>query len=182
MITENTAKVVRGFINKSLASANARGLALEALAADGVESYMLKAPKKEDNHKATFDTIKAIVVSGFPSAVQSLLHKDIDTLSGPRGKGVKANKDGEETEQRLYWQQQIGSKMKDLRQGLEKREKPEGETEGEGEGEGSTATWESRTRETLSKILKQCEKKEASTIADMARFMDSIKTAIALIK
>lgn len=181
MITENTAKVVRGFINKSLACNNARGLALEALAADGVESYMLKAPKKEDSHKVTFDAIKAIVVSGFPAAVQSLLHKDITTLSGPRGKGVKADKDGEETEQRLYWQQQIGSKMKDLRQGLEKREAPEA-GDGEGDGEGSNATWESRTRETLSKILKQCEKKEASTISDMARFMDNIKTAIALIK
>jgi hypothetical protein len=96
--------------------------------------------------------------------VQTLLVKETKTLDDDAKKAKK------------YWQQQIGSKMKDLKNGLAKREKIEDGDEGEG-----VATFEARLKRDLTKYIAQIEKGEAFefTVVDMLKYL---KSASALIK
>jgi hypothetical protein len=93
--------------------------------------------------------------------VQTLLAKDTKTLDDDAKKVKK------------MWQQQIGSRMTDLKNGLAKRENPEGEK--------ATASFESRLKRDLTKYIAQIEKGEAFsfTVIDMLKYL---KSASALIK
>ena len=157
---------IGSYVGQSVKTDKTKTKTLDTLQAEGVTSQMLVAPAKGED-RALFDSLKAAVVSGFEVRVQALLVKDVKTLD-----------DSAKTD-RKFWQQQIGSKMKDIKNGLAKREAPE-QVEGEGEGEG-VATFESRLKRDLCKYIAQIEKGEAFefTVIEMLKHL---KNASALIK
>lgn len=140
--------------------------AIDALHADGVTSDMLKAPGK-DEPRTLYESVCIGIVAGFTAPVQALLKKETKTLS-----------DAQKGEKR-YWQQQIGSKLKDLRNALARRERAES---GESDGAGADkSTWEATKRKVLSEIIAQAQKKEGTTIKDMAAFIKDLQSALARI-
>lgn len=140
--------------------------AIDALHADGVTADMLKAPGK-DEPRALYDTVCVSIVTGFAANVQALLKKDTKSLSEQQ----KADK--------RYWQQQIGSKLKDLRNALARRER---DAAGESDGaEADKSTWEATKRKVLSEIIAQAQKKESTTIKDISAFIKDLQSALARI-
>jgi hypothetical protein len=150
-------------VSKSLAGQRAMGKAVDALQADGVTVEMLTAPKK-DQDRAFYDSVCAAVVAGFTATVQDLLTKETKTLSDEK-KGEKR-----------YWQQQIGSKVKDLRNMLQRRL----DSEDEG-GAGSTSTLESRIKRDLTKYIAQLEKVEAFK-GNVVELIKCLKSGLVYVK
>ena len=109
------ATAVKGWVNKDIATSNAKVKAVDALWADGVRAGMVAAPDKDSPEwqKTLYKDIGLAVVAGFSAKTQRLLETDTKGLS-----------DVDKTDKR-YWQQQIGSKRKDLRKALETRETAE---------------------------------------------------------
>jgi DNA-binding protein Fis len=139
------------------------GKAVDALQADGVTVEMLVAPKK-DQDRAFYDSVCAAVVAGFTATVQDLLTKETKTLSDEK-KGEKR-----------YWQQQIGSKVKDLRNMLQRRLDSEDE-----DGAGSTSTLESRIKRDLTKYIAQLEKVEAFK-GNVVELIKCLKSGLVYVK
>jgi hypothetical protein len=171
-MTKATAKLSTATINaigawsgQSVKVDNAKVKAVDGLHADGVTAEMLKAPEKGES-TVLFDSVKVSIVLGFTAAIQALLKKD-----------TKALKETEK-ENKRYWQQQIGSKMKDLRAALARREKQKEESNGAGSDK---ASWESVKRTALADIIKQAQGKEASTINNIAAFIKDLESALARI-
>lgn len=151
--------------NKSLTTDNAKTKAVDSMFADGVTASMLVAPAKGES-TVLFDTVKVSIVLGFTAANQALLKKDTKGLS----EAQKENK--------RYWQQQIGSKLKDLRNALTRRETAGEESDGAGT---KPASFEARLKRDLTKYIAQIEKLEKAefTVVDMLKHL---KSASALIK
>jgi hypothetical protein len=126
---------------------------------------MLVAPAKGES-TVLFDSVKVSIVMGFTATVQALLKKDTKGLS-------EAQK-----ESKRYWQQQIGSKLKDLRNALTRREAQGAESDGAG---ADKSTWESTKRKVLSEMIAQAQKKESSTIKDISAFIKDLQSALARI-
>jgi hypothetical protein len=144
---------------------NAKVKAIDSLHADGVTAAMLVAPAKGES-TVLFDSVKVSIVMGFTATVQALLKKDTKGLS-------EAQK-----ESKRYWQQQIGSKLKDLRNALTRREAQGSESNG---AEADKSTWESTKRKVLSEMIAQAQKKESTTIRDIGLFIKDLQNALARI-
>jgi|TARA_R110000803_G_C11813781_1_gene301033 hypothetical protein len=157
---------IGSFVGQSLKTDKTKVKTLDVLQAEGLVSTDFIAPAKGED-RTLYEALKVAVVAGFEVKVQALLVKDVKTL------------DDDTKKLRKEWQQQIGSKMKDIKNGLAKREAPE-KVEGEGEGEG-VATFESRLKRDLCKYIAQIEKGEAFefTVIEMLKHL---KNASALIK
>ena len=95
-------EAIRTYTDVSIEATGAKESAAAALISQGVTADMLKAPAKGEPREL-YDGIKAAIVSGFSEEVRSLLLAKTAELIDTR-KLVKK-----------YWQQQIGSKLKDLR-------------------------------------------------------------------
>ena len=157
----SVARVAIGsFVGQSVKSDKTKLKTLDVLQAEGFVSTDFVAPEKGKD-RALYDSLKAAVVSGFEVKFQTLLAKDTKTLDD-HGKDIKK-----------HWQQQIGSRMTDLKNGLAKRENPDGGK--------ATASFESRLKRDLTKYIAQIEKGEAFsfTVIDMLKYL---KSASALIK
>jgi hypothetical protein len=164
-----TVNAIGAWTNKSVSVENAKVKAVDALFADGVTADMLLAPKDGES-TVLFDSVKISIVLGFTATVQTLLKKDTKGLSETQ----KSDK--------RHWQQQIGSKMKDLRKALLSREaKAKAEMEGSDGAGASKSSWESVKRTVLADMIKQAQGKEASTIKDMAAFIKDLQSALARI-
>lgn len=85
--------------------------------AEGIRAADCVAPEKGAD-RTLYDGLRAAIVTGFPADVRKLLSLD---------KAVMKGKDEATKTLRRHWQQQIGSKLKDLRVALERREKAEAE-------------------------------------------------------
>ena len=144
---------------------NSKVKAIDSLHADGVTAAMLQAPAKGES-TVLFDSVKVAVVLGFTATVQALLKKDTKGLS-------EAQK-----ESKRYWQQQIGSKLKDLRNALTRREAQGTESDG---AEADKSSWESTKRKVLADMITQAQKKEASKINNIAAFIKDLQSALARI-
>lgn len=138
--------------------------AIDSLHADGVTADMLKAPAKGEP-TVLFDSVKVSIVLGFAANVQALLKKDTKSLSE------------QQKETKRYWQQQIGSKLKDLRNALARREA----ASESGGAEADKSTWEATKRKVLSEIIAQAQKKESTTIKDISAFIKDLQSALARI-
>ena len=156
---------ISAWSNKTLTTDKAKVKAIDALHADGVTADMLKAPGK-DEPRALYDSVQVSIVMGFTTAIQALLKKDTKTLSEQQ----KADK--------RYWQQQIGSKLKDLRNALARRE---AQAEGSDGAEADKSSWESTKRKVLAEMISQAQKKESTTIRDIAAFIKDLQNAMARI-
>jgi hypothetical protein len=160
-----TISAIGAWSGKSREADNAKVKAIDSLHADGVTADMLKAPEKGES-TVLFDSVKVSIVMGFTTAVQALLKKDTKGLNDAQ----KENK--------RYWQQQIGSKLKDLRNALARREAQGTESDGAG---ADKSTWESTKRKVLSEMIAQAQKKESTTIKDISAFVKDLQSALARI-
>ena len=160
-----TVSNISAWANKSLTTDKAKVKAVDSLHADGVTADMLRAPKNGES-PALFDSVKVSIVLGFTASVQALLKKDTKGLS-----------DSQKTDKR-NWQQQIGSKMKDLRNALTRREAQGKDSDGAG---ADKASWEATKRTVLADMIKQAQGKEASTITNMPAFIKDLQSALARI-
>jgi len=168
-LSTETVNAIGAWTNKSVSVENAKVKAVDALFADGVTAAMLVAPK-EGESTVLFDSVKISIVLGFTATVQALLKKDTKGLSETQ----KSDK--------RHWQQQIGSKMKDLRKALLTREaKAKAEMEGSDGAEADKSTWESTKRKVLSEMIDQAKKKESTTISDLGAFIRDLQSALARI-
>jgi hypothetical protein len=150
---------IGSFVGQSVKSDKAKLKTLDVLQAEGFVSTDFVAPDKGKD-RTLYDSLKAAVVSGFEVKFQTLLVKDTKTL------------DDETKELKKKWQQQIGSRMTDLKNGLAKRENPEGAK--------ATASFESRLQRDLAKYIAQIEKGEgfSFTVIDMLKHLKSASVLI----
>ena len=164
-LSNATIKAISTWSNKSLTTDNAKTKAVDLLYADGVTAAMLVAPEKGEP-TVLFDSVKVSIVLGFTAQVQALLKKDTKGLNE------------KQKENKRYWQQQIGSKMKDLRNALTRREAQGSESNGAGSDK---STWEATKRKVLADIISQAQKKESTTIKDISAFVKDLQSALARI-
>tara|TARA_R110000803_G_scaffold2117_4_gene7044 strand:+ start:2720 stop:3262 length:543 start_codon:yes stop_codon:yes gene_type:complete len=110
-LNDDTFLAIKSYVNVANQAAGKRGKAIDSLWHQGITSAMLIAPKKGED-ASFYSELKSAVVAGFYVIDQNLLDKDIKTLSD------------QSKAKRKYLQQQIGSKIKDLKNALIKRETP----------------------------------------------------------
>jgi len=163
-LSNATIAAVRIWSGNSVTVDNSKVKAVDLLHADGVTAAMLEAPKKGES-SVLFDSVKLSIVLGFSSAVQLLLKKDTKTLKES------------EKENKRYWQQQIGSKMKDLRAALARREKQGEESDGAGS---KPASFDARLKKDLTAWIAKIEKLEGSSfpVVDMLKHLKSASSLI----
>ena len=163
-ISSIIATAIGQYVGASVKTDQIKIKVVDTLVSEGITSEMLVAPKKGED-VVFYGSVKAAVVAGFASNVQALLDKDTKTLSDQ----LKSDK--------RYWQQQIGSKIKDLRNALVKRE-AQGE---DGEARGNVASFEARLKRDLAKYIAQIEKGEAFEFPAV-EMLKHLKSASVLIK
>jgi len=109
VLSSAATRAVTQWSGKAVAADKGKSTMVEALRADGVVSDDLVYVKgKEDT--VLVKALKSAIVAGWTTTVQELLKKDVKTLSEKQ----KA--------ERRYWMQQIGSKIKDVRNALKTKE------------------------------------------------------------
>lgn len=99
---------IRNYTDKSVSASNALSVVVSQLTKQGVKPEMLKAPEKGAD-RSLYTSVQEAIKLGFTQEVQELLQKKPATLS-----------DAEKADKR-YWQQQVGSKLKDIRQAMTRK-------------------------------------------------------------
>jgi hypothetical protein len=138
---------------------------LDAMYADGIKPDDLMAPKGNAD-RTFYDGMRDAVVAGFSKSVQALLAADVKSLDDEKKVGRK------------YWQEQIGSILKDWRKGLERRIAQAEASESDGAGT-RKASPEAIIRRELAALIERAEKLESSTIKDLPAFIAALKAALA---
>ena len=149
---------VTKFVSSSVGNDRDRVRAVDHLRADAITSEMLDAPAKGADRSFYDGELKPAIILGFTTTIQTLLATDTKSLD----EGKKMTK--------RYWQQQIGSKIKDLKAALVRREKAEDSTPRQ------TTTVGDRLRKKIEDLIEQIQKTE-NGIADPAKAVASLKTA-----
>lgn len=162
-ISTGTFSAIEKWSAVAVKASNAMDVVTDGLMADGVVPADLKAPGKGED-RALFDSMKDAIVAGFCADARRLLNEDVKTLS-------EGNK-----KKRTYWQQQIGSRMKDLRRGLTRRIAKEGAKK----GARSPATLEARALEAAAKFKKQFQSAE-SPAADVVKVIKALDALMSLL-
>lgn len=137
---------------------------LDAMHADGIKPDDLMAPKGNTD-RTFYDGLRDAVVAGFSKSVQALLAADVKSLDDEKKVGRK------------YWQEQIGSILKDWRKGLERRIAQAEASESDGAGT-RKASPEAIIHRELSSVIERAEKLESSTIRDLPAFIAALKSAL----
>jgi hypothetical protein len=162
-LSTGTTSAIKSWSAVAVKASGAMDLVTDGLLADGVVPADLKAPAKGED-RALFDSMKEAVIAGFVADARRLLNEDVKTLS-------EANK-----QKRTYWQQQIGSRMKDLRRGLTRRIAKEGAKK----GARTPATLEARALEAAAKFKKQFQSAE-SPAADVTKVIKALDALMSLL-
>ncbi|MFZ9515459.1 MAG: hypothetical protein ACO29P_09530 [Bacteroidia bacterium] len=170
-----TIKAIGDYTGKKIGAGKGLTKAVDSLYADGVQAEMMFAPKKDED-RTFYTTLEVAVVCGFSTNAQAMLKADVKTLAEVDEAKAKANRDLKCKANRRYWQQQIGSGIKDLRNSLAKRFATD-----EGGAEADKSTWEATKRKVLADIISQAQKKESSTIKDLSAFIKDLQSALARI-
>ena len=153
-----SAESVSKFVSSSVGTDRARVSAVDNLRADAITSEMLDAPAKGADRSFYDGELKPAIILGFSATIQTLLATDTKTLD----EGKKMTK--------RYWQQQIGSKIKDLKAALVRREAAEDSTPRQ------TQTVGDRLRKKIEDLIEQIQKTE-NGIADPAKAVAGLKAA-----
>ena len=148
---------IKGYVSKSLETDRARKKVIDSLIADGVTPFHLIAPKKGQDRQFFDGVLKPAVVMGFSTTVQTLLATDTSSLNETQ-KGEKR-----------YWIQQIGSKIKDIRRAMLKRQE---------KGANERKTFAERIEAQIDKMIEDVQKKEDSGISDPSAFIAALQEAI----
>jgi hypothetical protein len=165
-VSKQTSSIIAAAVAKKLAADKSTSLVVDSLQADGVTIEMMTAPKGKDADRTFYASLESAVVAGFTATAQGLLKKETKTLT-----------DQQKSDKR-YWQQQIGSKIKDFRNALQRRLN-QGE-EGEG-GAGNTSTLEARIKRDLTKYVAQLEKVEQFS-GNVVELVKCLKSALVYVK
>ena len=179
VITTAVAQAITADVQLAVKGQKARGKALDVLQAEGVTPEMLTAPAK-DADRTFYDSVCRAVVAGFSAAAQAMLTVEAKALKTVGEDQARLNRDSKCRENRKYWQQQIGSKIKDYRKGLERR-LAEAEAAEAAEGEGSTGDKAAQWRKTLSTVIAQAQKAEGASVKDLPAFIKDLESAVARI-
>lgn len=174
-LSSATIKAIGDFSGKRAGIGKAITKAVDGLLADGVTEEMMFAPKK-DADRTFYTTLEVAVTCGFSANAQAMLKADVKSLAEVDETKAKANRDLKCKANRRYWQQQIGSGIKDLRNSLVKRF-----ATADGGAEADKSTWEATKRKVLSEMIAQAQKKEASKIKDISAFIKDLQSALARI-
>jgi hypothetical protein len=158
VLSAKSVESVSKFVSASVGADRDRVRAVDNLRAEGVVSDMLDAPAKGADRSFYDGQIKPAIVLGFTATIQTLLATDTKSLD----EGKKMTK--------RYWQQQIGSKIKDLKAALVRREAAEDSTPRQ------TQTVGDRLRKKIEDLIDQVQKTE-NGIADPAKVVASLKVA-----
>jgi hypothetical protein len=175
-ISASTLKAFTDYANVSVSAGKKLIKVVDGLYADGIRPEQMVAPKKGED-RALYDSMARAIVAGFSTNAQKMIAvgaKDLPELDEAK---AKANRDTPCKGNVKYWQQQIGSKMKDVRNALERRISAGG-SDG---AEASKSTWEATKRKELATMIAQAQKKEAAQINDMAAFIKDLQSALARI-
>jgi hypothetical protein len=175
-ISASTIKAITDFSNVSITASKKMIKAVDGLYADGIKPENMMAPKKGED-RAFYDTLGRAIVAGFSTSAQKMIALGAKDLPEVDESKAKANRDTLCKINAKYWQQQVGSKMKDLRNALERRISAGG-SDG---AEASKSTWEATKRKELATMIAQAQKKEAAQINDMAAFIRELQSALARI-
>ena len=173
-ISASTIKAITDFSNVSITAGKKMIKAVDGLYADGIRPESMMAPKKGED-RAFYDTLGRAIVAGFSTNAQKMIAIGAKDL--PEIDEAKANRDALCKINAKYWQQQVGSKMKDLRNALERRISAGG-SDG---AEASKSSWEATKRKELATMIAQAQKKEAAQINDIAAFIRELQSALARI-
>jgi hypothetical protein len=114
-LTNTAVAAIGSWVAADTKVALARTKAIDLLFADGIRAADCVAPEKGAD-RTLYDHLRAAIVTGFPADVRKLLSLDKAVMKG-KGEEIKAD--------RRTWQQQIGSKLKDLKAALLRREEAE---------------------------------------------------------
>ena len=109
--TNTAADAIRQWVSGTIKAEQGQTKAVDALFADGIVPADLESPAKGADRTA-YDSFRFAIVTGFPADAKKLVQADKAVAKGYT-EAQKAD--------RRYWQQQIGSKLKDLRNSLSKR-------------------------------------------------------------
>lgn len=181
VITTAVAQAITADVQLAVKGQKARGKALDVLQAEGVTPEMLTAPAK-DADRTFYDSVCRAVVAGFSAAAQAMLTGEAKALKTVGEDQARLNRDSKCRENRKYWQQQIGSKIKDYRKGLERRlAEAEAAEAAEGEGEAGSKDKAAQWRKTLSTIITQAQNAEGAQVKDLPAFIKDLESAVARI-
>lgn len=156
--TNTAADAIRQWVSGTIKAEQGQTKAVDALFADGIVPADLESPAKGADRTA-YDSFRFAIVTGFPAEAKKLVQAD---------KAVAKGYTDQQKADRRYWQQQIGSKLKDLRNSLAKRYEakriaeltPE-QREAEAAEAESSATLEARFLRDMSAWVTRLEKAEA---------------------
>jgi hypothetical protein len=175
-LSESTIKDISSYSSKKVGISRGLTKVVDGLYSDGVLPEMMFAPKKDES-RVFYQTLELAVVLGFSTSVRAMLECDVKTLAEIDEDKAKVNRDIKCKANRRYWQMQIGSCIKDMRNSLAKRLKP-ARSDG---AEEDKSSWESTKRKVISEIITQAQKKETSTINDIGSFIKDLQSALARI-
>jgi len=179
VISSAVASAITSDVQVDVKRGKTRGKTLDVMQAEGITPEMLVAPTKGAD-RTFYDSVCHAVVAGFSAAAQAMLTGEAKALKTVGEDQAKLNRDSKCRENRKYWQQQIASKIKDYRKGLERR-LAEAEAKAEGEGEGSTGDKAAQWRKTLSTVIAQAQKAEGASVKDLPAFIKDLESAVARI-
>jgi len=168
VLSSSTAQAISKAVTNKNSADKLFSKAVDALYADGIKPENMFAPKDKEADRSFYASLEKAVVAGFTASIQSLLLKDTKTLN-----------EDKKSEKR-YWQQRIGSGIKDFRNALQRRI-DKANAEANGEAQTSTASWESVKRKVLADMIKQAKGKESTTIKDLPKFISDLESALARI-
>ena len=122
-VTATAADAIRQWVSGTIKAEQGQTKAVDALYADGVQPSDLESPEKGADRTA-YDSYRFAIVAGFPAEARKMVEADKVVAKGfPKvdEDEAKENRLFKCDKNRRYWQQQIGSKLKDLRNALTKR-------------------------------------------------------------
>ena len=135
-LSKASTDAIRVWTNKSIEAEGKQTTMVDALVADGVVAEMLLSKDNQFDSDLT-DSVKSAIVLGFSKSAQSLL-----AFTTAEAKKLPDAKKAD----RRYWHQQVGSKLKDLRNALNRRKE---------RGASSTATALQLLERDLASVVKR---------------------------
>ena len=177
-LSEQSFKAIKAYADVSVKASKGLIKAVDSLYADGVTVEALTAPKGKDADRTFYESVRSAVVAGFSEAARKMVLLGAKDLPEVDESKAKANRELLCKGNARYWQQQVGSLIKDMRNALERRLN---RSKGSDGAEESKSSWEATKRKVLSDIIAQAQKKEASKIGDLAGFIKDLQSALARI-
>lgn len=159
----NLKATIKSFVSADNKAGNLRGKVIDLLQAEGYAWTDFISPKSEGSTATpeVYDELKGAVFAGFTKTDQALVNADIKSLSDDR----KAK--------RRAVQQQVGSKMKDLKNALKKRAEAE---EAKSNPKPPVAP-ETKIAELINEAIKKVQGYEGDGIKDITEMVAHLQAA-----